>query len=249
MKKTLITMLALAGVAGATTLEDAVATFEGESLASTVSVNDWTSDEISVAVTLDVDAVKNCINTTWAAGSGIVTTVINVQGTWNSATEGRTDTVGLNFNGSSKSKYGTPYMQATSPNGNSAAIKADGVSETLTFNGETDWDDIVAISMMLTHNGATTGALYCAVKHADGSYTTYAGSNSGIKFGSSTVFTANGTLTNLNTDMVTGVYVFDNVVNQADSLAITQALATPEPTTATLSLLALAGLCARRRRH
>lgn len=249
MKKTLCALFAMAGAAFATTLEDAVATYQGESLTSTVTVENWTANKMSVAITLDVGAVKEMLTTTWIAGAGQVQTMLNMQGTWNSATEGRTDIVGVNFNGSSSSKYATPYLQATSPNGNSAAIKANGASESLKFNASTDWNDIAGMALVLTHDGSTTGALYCAVMHNDGTFDTFAGSNSGIKFSTSTAFAPNGTLTDINTNLVTSLNVFDSVVNQADSLAIAQELAVPEPATATLSLLSLAGLAARRRRH
>lgn len=59
----------------------------------------------------------------------------------------------------------------------------------------------------------------------------------------------------LNTEFVNSYYIFDQAATDADAIKITHAAAAaappiiPEPTTATLSLLALAGLAARRRRR
>ena len=250
MKKTLIALFAMAGAAFATTLEDAVATFSGETLTSTVSVSNWTASEMSVAVTLDVAAVKELLTTTWIAGTADVHTIVNMQGTWNSAPEGPTYTVGVNFNGSSTARYASPYLQGNAPNDKSITnLAANGLSESLKFADSTNWDDIAGMALVLTHNGGSTIATYWAVTHADGTCDTYAGSNSGLKWGNSTAFTPNGTLTGIDTNLATAVNVFDSAVSQADSLKIAQQLAVPEPATATLSLLALAGLAARRRRH
>ena len=58
---------------------------------------------------------------------------------------------------------------------------------------------------------------------------------------------------NFNTDLVDSVYVYNSVLTGEDlfkaaETAVKNSLNVPEPTTATLSLLALAGLAARRRR-
>ncbi len=49
-----------------------------------------------------------------------------------------------------------------------------------------------------------------------------------------------------NSDLATSCYLFDSAVTVADAIELNKAV--PEPATATLSLLALAGLAARRRR-
>ncbi len=78
---------------------------------------------------------------------------------------------------------------------------------------------------------------------------TYYGSAEGGRRGD----TQSTTALNINTNEVTSAYVFNSVLSQDDAIAmnkaaITAAKAVAEPATATLSLLALAGLAARRRR-
>ena len=58
-------------------------------------------------------------------------------------------------------------------------------------------------------------------------------------------------ITNLsvNPNLVTDALMFDRVLSASDVISVHSGLMVPEPTTATLSLLALAGLAARRRRR
>ena len=188
---------------------DAKQVFENSEIASTLTVDNWTAGPMTVAIEIDVNALRSCVNSTWVAGVGTVTTIFNCEGTWNSATGGRTDTEGLNINGSSTNKYGTPYGQGTSPNGSGTAVKFTGVSESLKFNSGTEWEHIQSISAVLTMNGATTMSSTWVVLKDDGTSQTYTGSNSGVKWGGSTAFTPDGTIKDINTDMVTYMAVFE----------------------------------------
>ena len=54
---------------------------------------------------------------------------------------------------------------------------------------------------------------------------------------------------NINGNYVEDTYLFRGTVDKDNAFALNAAALVPEPTTATLSLLALAGLAARRRRR
>lgn len=213
--------------AQAVSLDDAV--LHTEDITSTITVENWNSSTMSVAIELDVAAFKDYLTSTWIAGSGRVETIFNVEGTWNTATGGRTDTEGLNINGSSGSKYGTPYAQATSPNGSSTTIKLNSLSETLKFTTSTNWDNYEAMSVVLTFNGGSEMTATWCIKNADGTTSTYYGSNTGVKWSSSTAFTPDGTIKNISTGMVNYMAVFDSKLSQADSATIASAVFTRPP--------------------
>lgn len=215
-------------------------------------VTDWDASAITVAVELDVAAVQKQLTSTWISGKKDIHTIFNIGGTWDY--ESAPGTVGINFNGSIGTKYSTPYGQATAPGSNAQAValsKPNGLSENLKFTENTPWDTYEKMSLVLTFDGANTVSATWMILDTKGNSTTYYGTNNGIKFTPNyTALTPNGTISNIDTSMVNYAAVFEGAKNQQESSAIAQAVLqrVPEPTTGSLSLLALAGLCARRRK-
>ena len=114
-----------------------------------------------------------------------------------------------------------------------------------------NWDNIGSIALTLSyqyeHNEGNGTNMAVAIFDKDGNQigsTTY-GSHTGLRTSSS--------LSSIEfSDAVTSAYLFGSRISENDAKAIAaelgQMAVVPEPTTATLSLLALAGLAARRRR-
>ena len=115
-----------------------------------------------------------------------------------------------------------------------------------------DWDNIGSIALTLSYaygtkdNGIGTNVAI-AVYDKDGNLL-------GSSYGSNTGLRTNSSLSSIAfSDAVTSAYLYNNLLSEENATAIVQELGKaaliPEPTTATLSLLALAGLAARRRRR
>ena len=110
-------------------------------------------------------------------------------------------------------------------------------------------DDIVSIAVTQSHTKSTGTIMHMTLGLADGTYKelSMSGNNTSLKW--SAGYDGWKTL-GVNTDVVSSVYLFQGAIDKTTALALNKAAtaAIPEPTTATLSLLALAGLAARRRR-
>ena len=237
MKKTLITLMAMASCAMGLTLEDAVATSNG----SAITLNEPTSAITAVVV---VDIAK--LQAVMAKDAALAKyTIIN----FDSSAD-----IGIQTNYSSYDHDGdpnTPALINTSGlygcwnSGNAYKFDMnDG------FEGASFWEGGAAAAITLTYkyNAGTSGTFTLldaqgnVLQSVGGDYnTTLRGS--GLSF--STVA--------FDEEIVTNAYVFNQVVATAEdakALGVAAATATliPEPATATLSLLALCGLAARRRR-
>ena len=230
MKKTIIALLALGTCAMGVTLEDADRLGYGGSTFTTTDGN------FTVALTLDVTELRSILeqgqNVSW--GTDIV--CYDVNGT----------KTGVTVNGGSASgKINTSGLYArwgTNTNWNSTC-----------WTGSTDlasiaWDTVADAGLVYSFDGNSGTTVAFTLLDAEGTaivdtYATAGGLKSNQAGASSISFD----------DSVIGVYYFNGGVSEADakSLAKSAAVMTgtvPEPTTATLSLLALAGLAARRRR-
>ena len=206
--------------ASGTTLDDAVLTLESPDITSTVTVSDWSSSQMSVAIELDMDAFASYLNSSWVGGKAQKQTILNVEGTW--PTSQTTFNEGWHINGSSGSKYGTPYANAAAPGKSIDPCKVDGVSESLKFTATT-LPTYSAISAVLTFGGEELSATWY-VQKTDGTTETYYGKKTGIKWGSYNSFTPDGTIKDIYTDVVDYMAVFDTTLNQADSATIAQAV-------------------------
>ncbi len=234
MKKTLFVTLAMASCSmGATTLEDAIYNTKETSLTLDPGLSSF-----SALVSLDVDALKGAM----IVGSSLAKyTLIDMQDTDGSD-------IGLQTNYSSENNlikysglYGIWNQSGAYNVGMSAAADGSGM-EAASF-----WTNAVGASAMLTYSySAGTNAVF-TICYANGNTVTLGGSaNTSLK-GSG--LTADKALFDGN--FVDEAWVFNTSLSVAEAKALTEAIASvnvPEPTTATLSLLALAGLAARRRR-
>ncbi len=230
MKKTLIALLALGSCAMGVTLEDADRLGLGGSTFTTTDGN------FTVALTLDVTELRSILeqgqNVSW--GTDIVCYDINGTKT------------GVTVNGgSSDGKINTSGLYARwgdNINWNSTCWTSGNDLATI------DWDTVADAG--LVYSFSSTGGTSVAFTLLDAEGTaivdTYATAGA-LKSASATASTISFD------DSVIGVYYFNGGVTETDAKALAKSAAVmtgtvPEPTTATLSLLALAGLAARRRR-
>ncbi len=228
MKKTLITLLAVS-----TCAMGATETFDTAIKSGTV------------AITLDIDALR-AISDVSFDGAGEVARFFAFNGTWHDAKGGY---IGLVNNGSSSSDktglfctWGYDTQSKTNHD-----IGLGGI-----FTSATVWDNIRDISLVYSYDtptsGATTTNIALSISYLDGSeIATFSATKSDLMFGGNSGFAA--TSLNIN-DTYAASYNFDTTYRSLDdtkALSVSM-LSVPEPATATLSLLALACLAARRRR-
>ena len=111
--------------------------------------------------------------------------------------------------------------------------------------GNTDWSKYSYATIAVAgSNTGTKGATLTLSLFGEGNSTPVTITGTGTSFYFSD---HNITSITVNPDYVTSVYAFDQKLTPTEISTISAVL-TPEPATATLSLLALAGLAARRRR-
>ncbi|MBR3902061.1 MAG: PEP-CTERM sorting domain-containing protein [Akkermansia sp.] len=156
--------------------------------------------------------------------------------------------LGLANNGSSSSD--TTGVWSSWVKGNSSSQATDTGLGAI-FTSSTNWDNIGAVSLVYSFStpetGATTVNTAITIAYLDGTAATTTGeTKSNIVFSGVSGFAATGI--EVNETYVKNYEVSSIYTTLNDAKAMSAALV-PEPTTATLSLLALAGLAARRRRH
>jgi MYXO-CTERM domain-containing protein len=238
MKKTLIALMAASSIAMAVSLEEVDFSRAGNAGYDTLGNN------FTVALTLDVAELKAFLEqgqpTAW--GTDIVKYICNGVAT------------GVTANGGSSSgKINTSGLFARwggTTNWNSVQWQGDTNLSDLNGGAEgTGWDAVASAGLVYSF-GATSGtAVAFTLIGNDGaaiidSYVVAGGLKSGSAGADALSFD----------DSVLSSYYYNEYMggNEASLKALASTVATtapiPEPTTATLSLLALAGLAARRRR-
>ena len=252
MKKTLIALSIL--TTGAYAVPAPLWSTTGDETPTSYTISNL--DSFSVAITLDIDTLKSESGSNFNGSAKI----IDLTGSWN--TSNLDGTLDINVNGNSTSKTSTLYIGSTPGKGDyKSNYSLTGISGTNIFTSSTNWTLIDAASLVFVKDGsAANDAVYAyfTLKYTNGTSTVYEGSNTGIKFtidhdddeatakvadthfNVSTITFANG--------FATSAQVYSSALSATDAKAVGAALI-PEPTTATLSLLALAGLAARRRRR
>lgn len=238
MKKTIIALLALSGIAmgkgTATTFGDK--TFYKESVASTVTLSGYSSAaNWCYVLDLDVNKLKAFVS---AETSTTSITLIDALHSERS--------MGIEL---IKDAQGDMYTQARWQKQiwNGAAAKDTGLDSVLT---DLNWEKVAGVSLAFG-TGKSNANYTIAFADATGNIL------------DTHTYTFNGLLSSagtspdqgivLSTDYVDSFYVFDGSIDSSPLATVAGKAAAfaavPEPTTATLSLLALAGLAARRRRR
>ena len=234
MKKTLIALLAASTCAmGATTLEEGVQFTE----ATYTAPSSWNLGGLSVTLVLNVTEFAELFDNATSAARPVF----------------------VSMSGSGSNIVGLEAHEADRITGASGVVAGGTYNNlyTLDSNGTNDsiasinWGTAKAAALTLALETSNKGTFWSlTVLDNDGTYTnTYAG-QTGLRWSNM------GDITKvaIDTNVVSTAYAFDGhhqgddayVLNKA---AIEASLPVPEPTTATLSLLALAGLAARRRRR
>ncbi len=277
MKKTIIALLALGGIAMGETVPQAT-------LPTGVTVSDLTTgyaitdSSFSFALTLDVSKLKEYLNTggtankrlilshQWTADTSYNQTVEGVTSTVEATTEFCIGVV-TNFssNGSqitTDSGLYTRLLQKQTPlkpgtqnvdKYDRKEMTSDGAMLSPLYNSNLsafDWDSVSAAYMTYTYdnsqNGAYKGLSITFNLVDDGGVSLYASydRDADLRYSSYNTYNAY-----FDQELVTAATYYADTLTKEQALTaahITKLV--PEPTTATLSLLALAGLAVRRRR-
>ncbi len=252
MKKTLITLaaLAMASVAQAVTLEDAdlrvPAPEQNEGANTTISTN----QAYTMTLVIDWDTALSTVGN-WSNKATIVEVGSVNNGWWSTQLRMFDDEktglqVGIRFNKDTDGDGTGEWLDLHEDNGNvtvtSSGITNTGkgnilfdkatycVNGTLTLTWTFDGTDTYTLSAL--KNDGTLGTATLVAKEGT------LWDSIGAEYGKVTFPAVTG--------FVEDAAAFKGVLGKDDIIAVSKAI--PEPTTATLSLLALAGLAARRRR-
>ncbi len=228
MKKTILTVLALAGMASATELQELFYTTDYTEQIDLSTANLGTTNSLTFVITLDPAKLAAFLSTD--------TTKHNIF----QYETGKTGGIGL-FYWSDTPQFGIAYARGGYISGATTALPT-------TFS----WDDVAGVALTLTTQEDGTKdkyQLHAYIEGTDGtvllstSYTekTISSSYDPSAFG----------MVNM-TELVKSAAGYKGTASADEALAMAKEAVSggtiPEPTTATLSLLALAGLAARRRR-
>lgn len=239
MKKTLIALMATSSMAmAAVSLDDADITMAGNTGYNTQGNN------FTVALTLDVTELQTLLEKgqTPAWGTDIIKYVCNGTAT------GVTVNGGSNNNQINTSGLFARWGDTTNWN----SVQWQGDTNLSDLNGDaagTGWDNVASAGLVYSF-GATSGTVvsFTLIDNDGNTLVNSYVAASGLKSASA------GKAALTFDDSVLTSYYFNEYMggNETNMKALSATVATtapiPEPTTATLSLLALAGLAARRRR-
>ncbi len=258
MKKTLLTlplMAALSTAAFAVSLDTAVLTQSkaDNNLSSSITLSGSALFEgnFTVSAKLNVQKLASSLvkgGSTSGASYGFVSMAnannARVVGTFSgySSSGGKINYIGIYASSCTANTSTVPAadtFKELNSNASAAPFDIDGNL------GAVDWAHVLEASLTLAYNRTSYTAVYLTLGYDNGAVTNYYGSNTGWHWSSNT---GNWTTLEVNTNVVDSVYLMKGVATQAEAININEHLI-PEPTTATLSLLALAGLAARRRRR
>lgn len=270
MKKTLIAITALSGVASAALTDTQIANPYEVTLSNSATSLDMTGflpqddscRSFTAVLTLDVQALsvfttgkptssakKTPILSWIVAGENGHSTNISVNN--NSDGFGNITTAGFYIEYEQEATHTNCALPGdTSAASTKFANNGDAAAE---FLSSVNWATTTDAVLTLTYNGdnATTGEplgvqIYFTTKSIDGTISTVTASSPGIRW-------TNGSDLDTHTigyepTYLDGLTIYSGYASTEQALELNKNAVIPEPTTATLSLLALAGLAARRRR-
>lgn len=248
MKKTITTLLALASsiYASEISLKDALYT-------STTDITNISgvSGSYAYTISLDLEAMTSILGKT--SGEGVVRPMLVVAdnnfdmglamalnntgfvGTYNFNSSDMTNLTMAGGNGENR--------QPMTGNGSTPATNAFANGDVNSLNST--FNKLSGIALTFSHTDKNSSSLYVTLAYNDGTSKELYGTNTGFMWSGGV-----SSLNNLyiNENYIDTVYLFNQAIDQTTAFKLNTA-AIPEPTTATLSLLALAGLAARRRRR
>ena len=246
MKKTLIALLALGGLAvgeESITLENAVLVVDTPISSIDLASTGITNGTFTISAQLDLNFLANTtVGKDFVSNSSFFSVTDKTNTGWHIGTAIGTST---SNNVITKAGLYCTSKAADTFYADTAGWMSVGQNDSLTADMVTG---LKGAALTMTYDASTfTASVYMTLDYIDPSRetVTISGSNNGFKWSGQTLSTL-GTL-ELNTSSVDKVYVFSGAVTANQAWALNNKLV-PEPTTATLSLLALAGLAARRRR-
>lgn len=264
MKKTFLLITCLAGSQAMAVLSEAQlaaphAITLGENATSvdmtSVLSQNSTSQSFTAVLTLDVNALS-VFGVGKSTNDAKKTPIIS----WTIGSDAHTCNISVNNNSDGDRKITTAgFYHEYTDNANCALPSDTGAAATLfSTNGNDaasalssiDWANAVAGALTLTYNGlsASTGPLgtqiYFSVKMNDGSIKTMNAANTGLRWTSPG---NNVTAIGYDPTYLDALTIYEGYATAEQAWELNKEVV-PEPTTATLSLLALAGLAARRRR-
>ncbi len=251
MKKTLITLLALGGLAlGDTlTLNDALATGTG---GNTIDLDsNYTEKQTNFTLTLNLDAQAFIRTLMTAAPTETSTWIAQINTEYSSGSltsfgpaicyvSSSNDTDAILCGG--YLSYGLKGKSFNLTNDNSGLITE--ATSNWGYNATTGNSSIIHAALTVTGTIGSNLTAYLTVQKEDGTTFQYQGTTTGYTYDN--VVDINSI--SLDENIVEKAYLFNSIATESQVMSMHLALV-PEPSTATLSLLALAGLCARRRRH
>lgn len=237
MKKTIIALLALVGIVHADVdLTSPVVEKTATTGISNILLSDYSGTTITIAITLDTSYLETFMRGQ-STGGADKKQLISLWG------DNMGSPVGLGMNNNSSNNNittGGIYLGGNTANGTAGA-------------GTTSMGDLSSQLTDVAWNNADWAVLTWTFDKSgnQNAYMTYEieGSVSTIS-GSCDAARNNTNITGIyfKNDYVTNVMAYEGIASSTQVESIARAIVVPEPTTATLSLLALAGLAARRRR-
>lgn len=237
MKKTIIALFALGTTAMGVTLEDGEAFTSSSYTAPTT----WTTGGLSVTLLLDVDQFAALFENATSSARPVFVSM--------SGNSTANHIIGLAAHEENRI-VGSDLVVAGGTYNNQYSLTSTGGVGSDSI-ASIDWDKVTAAALTMALETSSQGTYFSlTVLNKDNTYTSMYAGLSGLRW------SAMGDITSISVDknVVTQAYAFDGHITNTSAYALNEAaiaasLSIPEPTTATLSLLALAGLAARRRRR
>ena len=266
MKKTLVTLLAIGGAAMGALSENQLATPTEITLQNTATVIDATSiltsasykQAFTAVLTLDVNALS--VFTTGKPTSGATKLPLLSWKVDNAGTEQVDHIINISVNNNSSNNnittggfyYGQDINNCfTDKSSTKFGTNGDAATKALT---DIDWTNAAGAALTITYNGVSSRTaplgiqIYFAVAMNDGGVITLNAGNNETQWVDNAFDVTEIRYTPNYLDALT---IYDGYADADQAWTLTKDVLPiiPEPATATLSLLALAGLAARRRRR